>query len=434
MGRALQENQGYNEQEIVVERPDGSRRTALAHANPFCDEAGRVVGAVNILVDITDRKQAEDAVRESDRRKSEFLAMLSHEQRNPLAPLRNGLQVMKLAGGNAEAVEQARGMMERQLARMVRLIDDLLVVSRITRGKLELRRERADRAGVVRGAVEGSRPLIEASAQRLTVPLSPESVWLDADPTRLAQVFANLLTNAAKYTDRGGDIRLTAERENGEVVVTVKDTGIGIAAEHLPWLFAMFSQVASALERSQGGLGIGLSRVKGLIEMHGGSIRARSEGLGQGSEFVVRLPVADGSTASMSQQPASGEKATAKPRRRILVADDNRDAADSLAMMSRLAGHEVHAAHDGQDAVGAAAWFRPDVALLDIGMPKLNGFDAARRIREQPSGKDMVLVAITGWGQEEDKRRATEAGFDHHLTKPVDPAALEDLLTGLKRA
>jgi PAS domain S-box-containing protein len=370
-------------------------------------------------------QRAEEALKEADRRKDEFLATLAHELRNPLAPIRNGLQVMKLAGGNAGAVEQARAIMERQIGQMARLLDDLLDVSRITRGKLQLRKERVGLATVVQSAIEGSRPLIEASAHRMTVALPPEPVYLHADPTRLAQVFSNLLTNAAKYSDRGGHVRLTAERQGGEVVVSVRDDGIGIAPEHLPRLFQMFSQVDSALERSQGGLGIGLALVRGLVEMHGGTVEAKSEGLGQGSEFLIRLPLAGGTTAQPPRRPGG---AGAAARRRILVADDNRDAADSLAMMLRLGGHEVHAVHDGQEAVDAAAWFRPDVALLDIGMPKLNGFEAARRIREQAHGDGVMLVAITGWGQEEDRRRSAQAGFDHHLTKPVDPAALERVL------
>jgi PAS domain S-box-containing protein len=384
-----------------------------------------------LVVDVTARKRAEEALREADRRKDEFLATLAHELRNPLAPLRNALHVLKLTGGNPRVAEEARAVMERQLAQMVRLIDDLLDVSRITRGKLRLRRERVELASIVQSAVEGSRPLIEASGHRLTVVLPPEPLLLDADPTRLAQVFGNLLTNAAKYTDRGGRIGLTAERKGHEVVVAVRDTGIGIAAEHLPRLFEMFSQVAPALERSQGGLGIGLSLARGLVELHGGGIEARSEGLGKGSEFVVRLPLAVRSP-NEGQQGAGADEGPCVPGCRILVADDSRDAADSLAMMLRLAGHEVHAVHDGQEAVEAAGWFRPDVALLDIGMPRLNGLQAARHIRGQPWGKKILLVAITGWGQEEDKRRATEAGFDHHLTKPVDPAALEEVLSRWK--
>jgi PAS domain S-box-containing protein len=385
---------------------------------------------VGIGLDISDRKRYEESLKDAGRRKDEFLATLAHELRNPLAPLRNGLEVMKRAAGNPEAVEKARAMMERQLAQMVRLIDDLLDVSRITRGKLELRRQRVDLAAVVQSAVEASRPLVEAAAHRLTVALPPEPVPLDADPVRLAQVFANLLTNAAKYTDRGGAIRLTAERRGDEVVVAVADSGIGIAAEHLPRLFEMFAQVHTALERSQGGLGIGLSLVKGLVEMHGGRVEARSDGPGRGSEFLVRLPLQSPSSLVPCPLPP-GTRDKGRGTRRVLVADDNRDAADSLALMLRLAGHEVHTAHDGQEAVEAAAWFRPEVALLDIGMPRLNGYDACRRIREQPGGRQIVLAALTGWGQEEDKRRASEAGFDCHLTKPVDPADLDKILAGL---
>jgi PAS domain S-box-containing protein len=390
---------------------------------------GRLVG---IGIEITDRKQYEQSLKDADRRKDEFLATLAHELRNPLAPLRNGLQVMKMAAGEPGAVEQARAMMERQLAQMVRLIDDLLDVSRITRGKLELRRDRVDLADVVRSAVETARPLVEASGHRLSVSLLREPVWLEADPTRLAQVFANLLTNAAKYTEPGGQIWLSARQKGDRVSVAVKDTGIGIAPEHLPRLFAMFSQVAPALERSQGGLGIGLSLVKGLVEMHGGTVEAHSGGPAQGSEFVVHLPLADG-TVARGADSADGKQAMARPRR-ILVADDNWDTAESLALMLRLAGHEVHAVHDGEEAVEAAGWFRPELALLDIGMPKLNGYEAARRIREQIHGRDVVLVAVTGWGQEVHRRRSQEAWFDGHLVKPVEPTALERLLAGLAKA
>jgi PAS domain S-box-containing protein len=410
----------------------GALRWVQARSAPRRLPTGETVWE-GILTDVTDRKRAEEALREADRRKDDFLATLAHELRNPLAPLRTGLHLLRLAGPDRATAEQALAVMERQLAQMVRLIDDLMDLSRITRGKLRLRKERVDLADVVRSAVETARPLIETSAHRLAVALPPEPVWLDADPTRLAQVLANLLNNAAKYTERGGDISLTAARAEGEVVVSVRDTGIGIAAEHLPRLFEMFSQAAPALERSQGGLGIGLALVEGLVEMHGGTVAAKSEGPGKGSELVVRLPVADASPVPAPSVPG-GERPGASLGRRVLVADDNRDAADSLATMLRLAGHEVHAAHDGQEAVEAAAWFRPEVALLDIGMPRLNGYEAARRIRELPWGKGVVLVAVTGWGQEEDRRRAREAGFDHHLTKPADPAAIERLLAGVKTA
>jgi signal transduction histidine kinase/ActR/RegA family two-component response regulator len=374
-------------------------------------------------------------LQEADRRKNEFLATLAHELRNPLAPIRNGLQLLALAGDNRATREQARTMMERQVRQMVRLIDDLLDLSRITRNRLELRTERVELAAVVQSAVEASRPLIESFSHELTVTLPAEPVYLNADLHRLAQVLSNLLNNAAKYTNRGGRIALTAWLEGGAVVLSVKDNGIGIPAEHLPRLFEMFSQVDSALERSQGGLGIGLSLVKGLIGMHGGSVEAMSDGPGTGSTFIVRLPVLVGSPASSrnGEQPPTGAGGPARGSAgcRILVVDDNRDSAESLALLLRLAGHEIQAAHDGLEAVEAAGWFRPDVVLLDIGLPKLNGYEAARRIREEPWGREMVLVALTGWGQDEDKHRAQEAGFDHHLTKPVDPTALQSLLTDL---
>jgi CheY-like chemotaxis protein len=317
---------------------------------------------------------------------------------------------------------------------MVRLVDDLLDISRITRGKLQVRKVLVRFADVLNSAVETARPLIDTSAHELTVTLPPEPVFLDADPTRLAQVFANLLDNAVKYSEKGGRIWLTAQRQGGEVMMSVRDTGFGIAAEHLPRIFEMFSQVEPALERSHGGLGIGLALVKGLVELHGGSVEARSGGAGLGSEFIVRLPIVDAPAQAAQKSDDIGEKPGFGKRCRILIADDLRDTVDSLAIMLRLAGHEIQTAHDGLEAVQAAAVFRPDVVLLDIGMPKLNGYEAARHIRQEPWGKKMVLVALTGWGQEEDKRRATEAGFDHHLTKPVEPAVLRKLLAAFSRA
>jgi len=433
MARALHENTGYNEQEIVVERPDGTRRTALAHANPFYDALGRIEGAVNILVDITERKRNEDLLRESDRRKSEFLAMLAHELRNPLAPLRNGLKIMRLANHTGPAVDQAHGMMERQLGHMVRLIDDLLDLSRITNGKIELRKERIDLTAAVQDAVEISRPLIEGRDHVLTVTLPPLPVHVDGDRTRLTQVFANLLNNSAKYTDKGGHIRLTVERQGSDAVVKVKDIGVGIPSDVLPKVFEMFTQANRSLERSQGGLGIGLSLVRGLVEMHGGRVEAYSEGQGKGSEFVVRLSVL--LSPVRGPQPEGGEgDGTPCPRSskcRVLVVDDNEDSANSLGLMLQIMGFDTRMAYDGLEAVDAAAAFRPAAVLLDIGLPKLSGYDACRRIREQPSGDRMLLIAQTGWGQEEDKCRAKEAGFNFHMVKPVDPAAVEKLLSGL---
>jgi CheY-like chemotaxis protein len=320
-------------------------------------------------------------------------------------------------------------MMERQMRHMVRLVDDLLDVSRITRGKLELRKQRVDLAAVVRTAVEASRPLIEAAGHHLTITLPPQPLFVDGDPVRLAQVFANLLNNAAKYTERGGRIWLTAERQGSDAVVSVRDTGLGIPREMLGKVFELFTQVERTLEKAQGGLGIGLTLVWRLTEMHGGSVEARSEGYGHGSEFTVRLPAV---LVAPVRDKGAEEEIIPSSGRRILVVDDNRDSAISLGMLLQLMGNEVHTAHDGLEAVQAAEVFRPDVVLLDIGLPKLNGYEAARRIREQPWGGDTVLVAVTGWGQEEDKRRAKEAGFNFHMVKPLEPAALEKLLAGLQ--
>jgi PAS domain S-box-containing protein len=388
-------------------------------------------GPVRVVVaheDVTQRKLAEGALKDADRRKDEFLATLAHELRNPLAPIRNGLQILRLANGG-RAAEQARAMMERQLAQMVHLVDDLLDLSRISRGKIELRKERVELAKVVQQAVETSRPQIEANGHDLAIILPPGPVYVDADVTRLAQVFSNLLNNAAKYTERGGRVELAVRRQGGEVVVSVKDNGVGIPAPMLPRVFEMFTQVDRHLERSQGGLGIGLSIVKKLVEMHGGSVGVASDGPGTGSEFTVRLPAVQ----AVAEATGGGE-GPARPshRCRVLVADDNEDAATSLAMMLNLLGNEARTAHDGLEALDVAAAFRPDLILLDIGMPRLNGHEAAKRIRAQPWGKGVVLVALTGWGQEEDRRKSAEAGFDAHVVKPIDPAALEKLLATLR--
>jgi PAS domain S-box-containing protein len=368
-------------------------------------------------------------LRSADQRKDEFLATLAHELRNPLAPIRNGLQVLRLAGGGGEMVEEARSMMERQLSQMVRLVDDLLDVSRITRNKLELRKQRVTLATVVHSAVETSRPLMEQAGHTFSLTLPPAPVYLDADLTRLAQVFSNLLNNAAKYTEPGGRISLTGELSGGEVLVRVRDNGLGIPADALPRIFEMFSQVDRNMERAQGGLGIGLTLVRRLVEMHGGTVEARSDGPGQGSEFFVQLPIPK--TAQSIPSARDNESATATSKRRILVVDDNRDSATSLGMMLKLMGNETHTAHDGLAAIEAAEKFRPDLILLDIGLPKINGYDACRAIREQPWSKGMVIVALTGWGQEEDRRRSAEAGFDDHMVKPVEHSVVTKLLADL---
>lgn len=391
-------------------------------------------GPVRVVVahvNVTERRRAEDALRDADRRKDEFLATLAHELRNPLAPIRNALQILRLSR-DREAHEQARTLMERQVGQMVHLVDDLLDVSRIGQGKLELRQEQVSLAAVVGNAVETSRPLIDRLGHELTVTLPPQAVLVDGDPTRLAQVFANLLNNAAKYMDRGGHIWLTAERQGSDVLVSVRDAGIGIAAEQLPRIFQMYSQVDSALGWSQGGLGIGLTLVKRLVEMHGGRIEARSEGPGKGSEFVVRLP-AVGEAAGPQSAGGVDEQAAQSSSLRILIVDDNRDSADSLGMLLRIMGSDTRTAYDGQEGVDLAGVFRPDVVLLDIGLPKLDGHEACRRIRKESWGKHTVLIAMTGWGQEEDRRRSHEAGFDHHMVKPVAPQELMKLLADFQR-
>jgi PAS domain S-box-containing protein len=404
------------------------RRWINAIYTPTLDAAGVPDGWVAVVIDITERRRLEESLKQADRRKDEFLATLAHELRNPLAPMRSAVEMMKRSDSNAALIEQGLGLMDRQVGHMVRLIDDLLDISRITAGKLQLRKERLELAALVRSAVQDVRPLIEASAHELTVTLPPEPIHLEADPTRLAQVIANLLVNAAKYTEKGGHIWLTVERQGKGVMMSVRDTGIGISAEHLPHVFEMFSQVVPALERSQGGLGVGLALVKGLVELHGGTVEAHSSGNGMGSVFILRLPIVELAARAAQAPGGDGEKSCRPSTRRILVVDDNRDAAYSTAMVLRLMGHDTQTAHDGLEAVKAAATFRPDVMLLDIGLPRINGYEAARRIRQEPWGKSMALIALTGWGQEEDRQRALEAGCDYHLTKPVEAATLEKLL------
>jgi PAS domain S-box-containing protein len=414
--------------ETVRVNKQGRRIDISLMVSPVRDGAGRVVGASKIARDVTDRKRAEEALREADRRKDEFIALLAHELRNPLATLRNGLQVLRMAAGDANTVARSRAMMDRQLGHVVRLIDDLLDVSRINRNKMELRRSRVLLEDVVSSAVETARPLIDDGGHELGVSLPPEPVFLDADLTRLAQVFSNLLTNSAKYTERGGRIWLAARRQGGNVVVSVRDTGIGIPAESLPHIFDMFSQVGRSIERSTGGLGIGLALVKGLVEMHGGTVTAESGGQGQGSTFAVLLPVLESSSGPLPVEAPDEGRAALGPQRRILVVDDNRDSATSMAMMLKLMANEVRTAHDGIEAVEAAERFRPGVILMDVGMPRLNGYEATRRIREQPWGRDVTIIALTGWGQEGDKERSREAGCDGHLVKPVNLSDLEKML------
>jgi PAS domain S-box-containing protein len=408
----------------------GEWRWMEGRGKPTYDRQGRPSMLYGIGVDITDRVRSVETLREADRRKDEFLATLAHELRNPLAPISSGLHIMKTAAGDPHAAQTAREIMERQVQQMVRLVDDLLDVARITTGKVELRCENIDLADALRDAVETSRPLIESNGQTLSLSLPDTPVRVNADRTRLAQVFANLLNNSAKFSERGQRISIEVTRDGGAVDVHVRDTGAGIPPEALPKIFDMFGQADFGAGRTRGaGLGIGLSLVKRIAELHGGSVKAFSKGVGHGSEFVVRLPAAAAEHAA-ADRPATAAAAGAA-KRRILVVDDNTDAAESLATLLSINGHETRMAHDGAQAVEEAAAFKPDVVFLDIGMPTIDGHETARRIREQPWGKAMVLVALTGWGQTEDRRRSKEAGFDHHLVKPADPTLVEKLISSL---
>jgi signal transduction histidine kinase len=377
-------------------------------------------------------RESEDALRETDRRKDEFLAMLAHELRNPLAPIRNAVEYLRMRAQEDPSVRWSHDVIDRQVDHLTRLVDDLLDVSRITRGRLEIRRTRADLVEIVRGAVDTAQAVVQERGQRLHVTLPAEPVWIEADLVRMTQVFLNLFDNASKFTSEGGTIWLSIEREEGQALVRLRDTGAGIAQDELPQLFQMFYQIRRSTTEAQGGLGIGLALVRRLVELHGGTVEAASEGRDLGAEFIVQLPV-------LAESPAEGstngekEEVPAIAVRRVLVVDDNVDSAESLAMLLRLGGHEIETAYDGVQAVESAERFRPDLVLLDIGLPRMDGYDAAVRIREQANGRDIVLVAVTGWGQEEDRRRSREAGFDAHLTKPVDMAALSRLLAALPR-
>ena len=369
------------------------------------------------------------SLRDADVRKDEFLATLAPELRTPLAPIRNGLEILRRCDQLTGAAARAQEMMERQATHLVRLVDDLLDVSRISRGKVDLRCERITVQSIVDNALEVSRPAIEAGAHHLSLVLPEGPLWLDGDLTRLAQVLGNLLNNAAKYTPEGGHLKLQVRTEGAMVALAVSDDGVGLSAETLPKVFDLFAQIEHTLARSQGGLGIGLSLVKQLVELHGGSIVAESPGLGQGSRFTVRLPLArsaPGQVYAGDLGPAGGALSTAPLR--VLVVDDNVDGAESLSMMLELLGHEVHRVHDGASAIAEATDWVPDVALLDIGLPDLTGYEVARRLRAEPRLARLTLVAVTGWGSEDDQRRSAEAGIDHHLTKPVDAQALERLL------
>ena len=397
----------------------------------------RRVGVV--FNDITERKRAEALIHESqkalleaDKRKDEFLATLAHELRNPLAPIRNGLQVLRMSNDSDPTSAPIYQVMERQVAHLVRLVDDLLELSRITRGKIELKKERVELATILSHAIETAKPLIDRAGHHLSLSLS-EPIFVEGDVVRLSQVFANLLNNACKYTENGGTISVDVQRAESTAKVSIRDNGIGIASDMLPRVFEMFTQIDNVLRRSQDGLGIGLNLVRTLLSMHGGTIEAHSEGLGRGSVFTVRLPIVEpnGAPTAITNPPA-GNRPVPRCKHRILVVDDNRDAADSLGMLLRFLGADVTVVYDGQSALESLSIVRPSLLFLDIGMPGLDGYDVVRLVRKNPEFANVPLVALTGWGQEEDRRRAREAGFDHHLVKPVEIEALLKLLASLE--
>ena len=380
-----------------------------------------------IRAHIAERARIEDELRETDRRKDEFLAALAHELRNPLAPISNTLHLLRTRGEKDAEVRRAHDVMRRQVQHLTRLVDDLLDVSRITRGKVTLRKEIVELDTVIRSAVETSRPWIEAAGHSLELSLPSTPIQLHADPVRLAQALSNLLNNAAKYTPNGGRIHLSASGEDGAAVIHVRDDGIGIADAALPHVFDLFMQEDESAGRAQGGLGIGLTLVRSFVQLHGGVVEAFSEGQGRGSDFVIRLPALTATQAALAEHPARPDISAACPHR-ILIVDDNEDGAQSLAMLLELQGNEVRTEYDGPQAVQAVPVFHPDVVLLDIGLPTLNGYETARLMRAHPDSRDALIIALTGWGQEEDRRRSREAGFDHHLVKPVDLHVLEGLL------
>jgi len=406
---------------------DGQYRWFLSRAVPIRDEQGDVVRWFGTNTDVTDLREAQQMLRDADRRKDEFLATLAHELRNPLAPIRSGLELMRLSQKDPETMADVRMTMERQTQQLITLVDDLLDVSRITRGKLNVRTRKVALADVMQSAVEASKPFLDEAGHQLIVDTPDQEVTLDADPHRMAQVISNLLNNSAKYTPAGGRVRLSAEIRRPQVVISVEDNGLGIPADMLERIFEIFAQIDRPQEKGNTGLGIGLSLVKSLVKLHQGTIDVASEGPGQGSIFSVTLPIAQQATKappSEHQEPSQKTKSSCK----VLVVDDNEAAAMTLSMLVKMLGNVVQTAHDGREAIEKAATFLPDLVLMDIGMPNMKGYEAASHIRQQAWGADMTLVALTGWGQEDDKKKATQAGFNHHLVKPAEPAALEKLL------
>jgi PAS domain S-box-containing protein len=431
MDRAIAERTDYGV-EYRVNLADGRQIWVMARGRGRYAADGTPLGMTGVIQDITRRKREEQALRDADARKDEFLAILAHELRNPLAPLRTSLHLLRIAGSDKAITGQALDVMDRQIRQLVRLVDDLLDISRISTGKLELKLERIDLKLVVERALETARPLLAVRKQRLKVELPAAPMPIDADPTRLAQVLINLLNNAGKFSAPGSEVALSVAREGDMASIGVEDQGIGIAPGMLAAIFQMFVQADTSLEREQAGLGVGLSLARYLVELHGGTIAAASEGRGRGSRFTVRIPLAR--SARMADQGAPEEDRAPPGRaRRVLLADDNEDFAASTAMIMEMQGHEVRIAHDGEDALAKARDFEPEIAFLDIGLPRLSGYDLARRIRALPLAQRPFLVAVTGWGQDADVQRSRDAGFDLHMVKPVDFRRIEAILAAPPR-
>ena len=430
---ALSDRTNFSVEHRILRAP-GDIVWVSAYGRYYYDENGEPIRFVGLNLDITARKNAQDELRAADRRKDEFLAVLAHELRNPLAPLRDSLSLFERASSGDPALNAARRIMQRQTTQMVRLIDDLLDVSRISRNKLELLKEDIVLADAIDSAIETCRPAINAAGHRLSVQMPAEALHVFADRVRLAQVFGNLVSNSAKYMNPGGEISITVTRLGAEVVIAVADTGIGIAADDLPRVFEMFTQVGREPNQRTGGLGIGLALVTRLVQLHDGNVEVQSGGHGEGSTFSVRLPLVRIPWQEVPQTLTGGVLRPASDRRKVLVTDDNEDAATALALLLTHMGNDVQIAHNGVEALSVAAEFRPDLILMDVGMPRLDGLEATRRLRQTEWGRRVSIVALTGWGQEADKRRSREAGVDDHLVKPVDPEALQKILASTRPA
>ncbi|TVP44634.1 MAG: response regulator, partial [Gemmatimonadales bacterium] len=435
----VERNELIEDYEVDHTFPNLGRRIMLLNARPFPPESSTPDSILLAIQDVTPQRESAlreraDELAEIDRRKNQFLATLAHELRNPLAPIRSGLEVIRLSGSGGEVVRRTSEMMERQVGQMSRLVDDLLDISRINRGEIELRKERIDLASSLRHAVEAVRSYCEEVDLTLTVTFPSQPVHVNADPVRLEQVVGNLLTNACKFTEKGGHVSLAVEADEGFAVIRVRDTGIGIAPDQLPRIFDLFMRADARLDRQEKGLGIGLALVKHLVEKHGGTVGVRSAGVGEGAEFIVRLPVSsapDRSSRTPSSSGSSSTEPTPAASGRILVIDDNRDAARSLALLLGFAGYETHTAFDGSTAIAMVPRIRPDAILLDIGMPDMDGYEVCRRIRQEAGGEKIVVIAVSGWGHDEARDEADAAGFDGHLVKPVEFSDLTKLLSGI---